>query len=159
LTDGGSAKSEKFTFKLNQQCGKYTPVRLHWLNRLGGYDSFNFNYKSEVKTGVERASFVKQHHTFTGDSWEYNKASRGVTQFDTQTDKMLTVNTGYLTDEQSVWMEDMFASPVIYIERSNELIAVNINGRSIKQQTSLNDKLIQYSFELEYALTNIRQRG
>jgi len=42
---------------------------------------------------------------------------------------------------------------------NNELIAVNIDGRSIKKQTSLNDKLMQYTFDLEYSLRNKRQRG
>lgn len=160
LTDSGNPKSELFTFKLNQECSKYTPVRVQFLNKLGGYDSFNFNYKSEIKTDVTRENYTKQHHVFTGSSWEYDKASRGNVVYDTITSKGVTINTGYLTDEQSIWMtEEFFVSPVMYIESNNELIAVNIDGRSITRQTSLNDKLIQYTFDLEYALTNIRQRG
>ena len=85
--------------------------------------------------------------------------SRGRTQYDTQTNKKVKVNTGYLTDAESVWMESLFSSPTIYEERSNELIAVNIDGSSITKQTSLNNKLCQYSFDLEYSLLNYRQRG
>ena len=43
-------ESEAVTFNLDQQCSKYEPVRLHWLNRLGGIDSFNFNLKSTNKS-------------------------------------------------------------------------------------------------------------
>jgi hypothetical protein len=32
-------------------------------------------------------------------------------------------------------------------------------AKKIGTQTSLNDKLMQYTFELEYALSNNRQRG
>ena len=159
LFGSSSNRSEMFTFKLDQQCSKYEPVRLQWLNRLGGYDSFNFNFKSEVKTGVKRETYDQQPHTFTGTSWEYTKASRGTTQYHTALAKETTVNTGYLDDATSLWMEDLFTSPVVYIESNNELIAVNISGRSINKQTSLNDKLCQYTFDIEYALTNIRQRG
>jgi hypothetical protein len=71
----------------------------------------------------------------------------------------LTVNTDYLTEAESTWMNDLFTSPVVYREVNNELIAMNITGNSIQKKTSLNDKLMQYTFELNYSLTNRRQRG
>jgi hypothetical protein len=71
----------------------------------------------------------------------------------------LKVNTDYLTDAESAWMADLFGSPVIYQEINNELIAVNIDGKSISKQTSLNDKLMQYTFDIDYSMTNTRQRG
>jgi len=155
----GQVISETITFNIDQECSKFDGVRLHWLGRLGGFESFNFNFKSIEKTDIKRKDFRKQHHTWTGSAWEYDKMSRGRTQYDTQTTKKVKVNTGYLTDSESVWMESLFSSPTIYEERSNELIAVNIDGRSITKQTSLNNKLCQYSFDLEYSLLNYRQRG
>jgi len=155
----GSVLSEEITFNIDQKCSKYTPIRLHFLNRLGGYDSFNFNLKSKEETKVKRDSYVQQSHNFTGTSWDYTKASRGRTEFNTEMTEKLTINTDYLTESESAWMGDLFTSPVIYQELNNEMIAVNIDGRSIKKQTSLNDKLMQYEFDLEYSLTNHRQRG
>ena len=152
-------ESEAVTFNLDQQCSKYEPVRLHWLNRLGGMDSFNFNLKSMNKTDVKRESYHQQHHTFTGFVYDYTKASRGQTDFDVQMTEKLTVNTDYLTESESTWMNDLFTSPVVYREVNNELIAMNITGNSIQKKTSLNDKLMQYTFELNYSLTNRRQRG
>jgi hypothetical protein len=69
------------------------------------------------------------------------------------------VNTDFLTDSESEWMEDLFTSPVVYQELNNELIAVTIDGKNIKRQTSLNDKLAQYTFDFTEALVNTRQRG
>ena len=152
-------ESEAVTFNLDQQCSKYEPVRLHWLNRLGGVDSFNFNLKSIDKTDVKRESYHQQHHTFTGFTYDYTKASRGQTDYDIQMTEKLTVNTDYVTEDESIWMEDLFTSPVLYREVNNELIAMNITGKSIQKKTSLNDKLMQYKFELNYSLTNRRQRG
>jgi len=154
-----SILSEIITFNIDQKCSKYTPVRLHWLNRLGGYDAFNFNLKSEEESKVTRNSYVSQPHTFSGTSWDYTKASRGRTEYNVETQEMLTINTDFLTESESTWMNDLFTSPIIYQELNNELIAVNIDGRGIKKQTSLNDKLMQYTFDLEYSLRNKRQRG
>jgi hypothetical protein len=56
-------------------------------------------------------------------------------------------------------MEDLITSPSLYIEENNELIAVNLDARRIQRKTSLNDKLMQYTFELSYSIKNRRQRG
>lgn len=151
--------SEAVTFNVDQQCSKYEPVRLHWLNKLGGIDSLNCNLKSIDKTDVKRESYQQQHHTFTGFAYDYTKASRGQVDYDIKMTETLKVNTDYLTEAESIWMQDLFTSPVVYRELNNELIAMNITGKSIVKKTSLNDKLMQYTFDLNYSLENRRQRG
>ena len=85
--------------------------------------------------------------------------SRGVTDYHVMTQDKLTVNTPFLTEAESVWMNDFASSPVVYQEVNNELIAMSGKPKMIAKQTSLNDKLMQYTFELDYSLTNNRQRG
>ena len=159
LWDTTTVIGEVVTFNVSKNCSKYTPIRLHWMNRLGGFDAFNFDMKSEGSTKVDRKSYHQQHRTFTGAGWSYDKMDRGRTEYDIQTTKKKTINTGYINDLESVWMESLFTSAVVYQELNNELIAVNIDGRSIKEQTSLNNKLSQYTFDIEYSLTNYRARG
>lgn len=159
LTKTGSAKSELVTIYIGQKCTKYTPVRLHWLNRLGGFDSYNFNYKSEETTGIDRQTYRQQPRTFTGTRWNYSSMSRGLTDYSVHTSKSLTINTDFLTDSESAWMEELVTSPVVYRELNNELIAVNVTDKNIRKMTSLNDKLCQYTFSIEESLMNTRQRG
>jgi len=156
---GNAEKQEEFTFYIDAKCSKYTPIRLHWLNRLGGFDSFNFNLKSEQETDINRSTYMQEEHRFTGTSWVYDSMSRGETDYHISTQDKLTVNTDYLTETESTWMNDLFTSPVIYQEINNTLIAVNGKPKNVRKQTSLNDKLMQYTFKLDYSLTNNRQRG
>jgi hypothetical protein len=160
LEDNTNAQtSEKVTFNINQTCSKYTPVRVHWLNRLGGYDAFNFYMKSIHQTDINKDKYDQQHHDWTGFAYKYSKSSRGTTDYNVALSKKLTVNTDYLSEAESEWMEDLITSPSLYIEENNELIAVNLDARRIQRKTSLNDKLMQYTFELSYSLKNRRQRG
>lgn len=159
VVTGAGEQSETVTFYVDSKCSKYTPIRLHWLNRLGGFDSYNFNMKSMEETDIKRATYLQEEHNFTGTSWEYNSASRGQTDYHISTQDKLTVNTDYMTEAESIWMNDLFTSPVVYQEVNNELIAMAGKPKMIKKQTSLNDKLMQYEFEMDYALTNNRQRG
>lgn len=157
LTTSGT--SQTITYYINQRCSKYTPIRLHWLNRLGGFDSFNFSLKSTKKTEIERETYRQEHHRFTGNQWIYDSSSRGLTDYHVSNMQKLTVNTPFLTEDESVWMEDFATSPVIYQEVNNKLIAMSGKPKKIAEQTSLNDKLMQYTFDLDYSLTNNRQRG
>ena len=155
----GATNQEEFTFYIDAKCSKYSPIRLHWLNKLGGFDSFNFNLKSEEETDIKRATYLQEEHSFTGTNWEYETSSRGRTDYHISTQDKLTINTDYLTDAESAWMGDFASSPVIFQEVDNQLIAMSGKPKRIKKQTSLNDKLKQYTFELDYSLTNNRQRG
>ena len=160
LEDNSNAQtSEKVTFNINQTCSKYNEVRVHFLNRLGGYDAFNFYLKSIHQTDIKKDKYDQQHHDWTGFAYKYSKSSRGTTDYNVALSKKLTVNTDYLSEAESEWMEDLATSPSVYIEENNELIAVNIDPRKIQRKTSLNDKLMQYTFELSYSIKNRRQRG
>lgn len=159
VTLQGTNLQKTVRYYIDSKCSKYEPIRLHWLNSLGGFDSFNFNMKSEEETDIKRATYLQEEHHFTGTNWEYNSASRGRTDYHISTQDKLTVNTDYLTEAESTWMKDLFTSPLIYQEVRNELIAVSGKPKRIKKQTSLNDKLMQYEFDLDYSLTNNRQRG
>ena len=160
LEDNTNAQtSEKVTFNINEVCTKYNEVRVHFLNRLGGYDAFNFYLKSIHQTDIKKDKYDQQSHDWNGSSYTYTKKNRGTTDYNVSLKKKLTVNTDYLTEEESVWMEDLITSPSAYIDENNELIAVNLDARRIQRKTSLNDKLMQYTFELGYSIKNRRQRG
>jgi len=160
LEDNTNAQtSERFTFNINPPCSKYDGVRVHFLNRLGGYDAFNAYLKSINVTDIKKDKYDQQHHDWNGWTYDYSKKSKGSTDYNVGLRKRVTINTDYLTDSESVWMEDLASSPSLYIEENNELIAVNIDPKRIVRQTSLNEKLCQYTFELIYSLKNKRQRG
>lgn len=157
LSNGNT--QEVTRFYINAKCSKYEPIRLHWLNPLGGFDVMNFNMKSEEETDINRSTYLQEEHTFTGTNWQYDTRSRGTTDYHITTQDKLTVNTDYLTEAESVWMADFAASPVIYQEVNNQLIAMSGKPKMISKQTSLNDKLMQYTFKLDYSLMNNKQRG
>ena len=159
VTVSGGDTQESIRFYIDAKCSKYEPIRLHWLNRLGGFDSFNFNLKSEEETNIKRATYLQEEHNFTGTNWEYTSQSRGTTDYHITTQDKLTINTDYLTEAESTWMNDFASSPVVFQEVNNTLIAMSGKPKMIGKQTSLNDKLMQYTFELDYSLTNNRQRG
>ena len=51
-----SGATETFTYNIVERCSERTPIRLHWFNRLGGYDYFDFNQTARDSYNVNRES-------------------------------------------------------------------------------------------------------
>ena len=74
--------------------------------------------------------------------------------------ELIKVNTDYLNDVQSIWMEELLNSPEVYIVNQysdddtggiiNKYIEpVIVTTSSFTRKTVANDKLIQYTIDLE----------
>ena len=160
LADSGSnIISEIFTFIINTDITKYTWYRLHFLNKLGGFDSFDFRYVSRSKINVNRANYKKYAGTETGGTWSYASDERGYSQYDTHIRDSITLNSDWITDAQAAWLEELFTSPAVYLERSDcSLVAINISANSFEIQKKANDKLINIQLDFSYTYDRYRQR-
>jgi hypothetical protein len=73
---------------------------------------------------------------------------------------MIRINTDYLADEDAIWFEDLINSPEVYILNGysssdtfgmvNKYVEpVRVTTSSYTRKSKANDKLIQYTFEIE----------
>jgi len=161
LEDGSSnVISEIFIFKINTEITKYTWYRLHFLNKMGGFDSFDFRYVSRSKINITRNNYKKYTGVESGGTWSYASDERGHSQYDTLIQETITINSDWITDEQAAWLEELFTSPAVYLERSDRsLVAINISTNSFEIQKKANDKLINIQLDFSCAYDRFRQRG
>ena len=76
-----------------------------------------------------------------------------------------TVNTDFISEDENVMFEELMNSPEIYILKGYEettnnydtlnryVTPVRLKGSSFTRKTVANDKLIQYTFEIEKSKT------
>lgn len=140
-------------FNYNPQCSYYPTVRLHWLNKLGAFESFNFIRNSTKSLELERKQFKAPL------SIGYNKSDRLKTNFNTTINDTISINSDWINEEQSVLLEQLATSPVIYLERSaTDFIAVNITNTNYETKKYLDNRsLFNLSFDIEYTYSRYRQ--
>lgn len=76
------------------------------------------------------------------------------------------MNTDYITESESIWLEELINSPEVYILKGytgqtdgtgsalNQYVTpVRLTTTSYTRKTVANDKLIQYTFEVEKTKT------
>jgi hypothetical protein len=141
------------TFSLNTECSQYPTVRLHWMNKLGGFDSFNFNKNTINAMDIERKQFKAPLPI------GYSKQDRLKTNYNTTINDKISINSDWITETESTLLEELATSPVIYLERSaTEFIAVNITNTSYEIKTFLTDrKMFNVTFDIEYTYSRYRQ--
>lgn len=153
ITDTSSNIIANKIFTYTEPCSQYENIRLHYLNKLGGFDVFNFNKNKVHDLDIERKQF-KAPLTIG-----YNKSDRLKTNYNTTINDKITINSDWISEEQSILLEQLATSPIIYLERSpTDFIAINILNSSYEIKTYLTDrKLFNVTFEIEYSYSRYRQ--
>jgi histidinol-phosphate/aromatic aminotransferase/cobyric acid decarboxylase-like protein len=89
----------------------------------------------------------------------YLKSDRLKTNFNTTINDKISINSDWIIEEQSILLEQLATSPVIYLERSaTNFVAVNITNQNYEIKKYLDDrKLFNLSFDIEYTYSRYRQ--
>jgi hypothetical protein len=140
------------TFIIDKSCQKYTPIRLHWLNNLGGFDAFTFTKVSRNFTDIERKMFKKFQPL------NYPKTFRAKTDYYTKFTDTIQINSDGLTDAEWIGLKELLLSPVVMMEYGATYIPVNIKETNYEEKQYVNDRqLSSLSLTLEYTFDNYRQ--
>jgi hypothetical protein len=141
------------SFTYTEECSQYETVRLHWLNKNGAWDSYNFIKNSSRAIDIERKQFKAPLEI------GYAKSDRLKQNYNTTITDRININTDWVSDDVSLMMEQLATSPLIYLERAwNDFVAVNINSSAYEIKKYMTDrKLFNISFDIEYTYNRYRQ--
>ena len=138
----------------------YEGIRLTWLNKFGGWDYYTFNQKSVKSLTTQKSQYTQLGGSWNKQSYRPHGYKGGMKNFRVNAKELIKVNTDYLNDVQSIWMEELLNSPEVYIVNQysdddtggiiNKYIEpVIVTTSSFTRKTVANDKLIQYTIDLE----------
>jgi len=144
---------------ITDDCKGFEGIRLTWLNPYGVWDYYTFTKKSVRSLQTNRTSYTQLGGTWNESTYKINGFSGGKKNFRVNSKELITVNTDYLVDADAIWFEDLINSPEVYMlngfsSDANGMVnkyvePVTVATSSYTRKTKANDKLIQYTFELE----------
>jgi len=153
LANSFVAAVKTITIEIVAKCSKFDTIRLHWLNNLGGWDSYNFTKQSIKAMDIERKQFKKMQ------SIGYSKSDRLKTNYNTTIIDKLQINSDWISDEMADWFQGLLTSPIVYLERGNDnFVSVNITNSSYLIQEYLNGRKIHnLQLDIEYSYNRYSQ--
>jgi hypothetical protein len=153
LANNSNAPVKIITIEIVAKCSKFDTIRLHWLNNLGGWDSYNFTKQSIKAMDIERKQFKKMQ------SINYSKSDRLKTNYNTTIIDKLQINSDWISDEMADWFQGLLTSPIVYLERgADNFVSVNITNSEYLIQQYLNGRKIHnLQLDIEYSYNRYSQ--
>ena len=168
-TQADVISSQKYT--INILCPNlkgYEGIRLTWLNQWGTWDYYTFNMKSTRSISTNRTSYTQLGGTWNESTFKIAGYKGGKKNFRVNSTEKIKLNTDFVTEAEGVWFEELITSNEVYIVNgfqtdqllsalNNYVEPVRLTTSSYVKKTIANDKLMQYTIEIEKSKTERTQ--
>ena len=163
--DTVSSIAQKYTINVNcPNLKNYVPIRLCWLNQWGAWDYYTFTLKSSRTISTQGSTYNQLEGTWNESAFRLNGFKGGKRSFRVNATEKVTMNTDYVNESESEWFEDLINSPEVYMLEGYQtdsafsmlntyVTPVRLTTSSYTRKTIANDKLMQYTFEVEKSKT------
>jgi len=154
----GTNKSELYTINIIDECSKYSNSDIYFVNRLGAVESFRFNKVRRDKYNIMRKQFQSSPYSLNGSSYSYSQSSKSKSNFYTESKETITLNSNWITEEESKWLKELLMSPYIWIMDNGILKSVNIINSDYEVKKHINDKVFNLTIDIETSFIDKVQR-
>ena len=160
--NNGTARRYKFATLYTQECGKFDPMRIAYLNKYGTFDFFNFDLVNKTTLSIEKKGYQRNYDgsIYQADGVVVKNINPVYFTKETQVWKIIS---DYLNDAQSELIRELYSSPLVYLNLVNDnyirpsWIPVKPNATSYEIKKTASDKLFNLELDLEFGLENNRQ--
>lgn len=151
--------TESFYSRWNTLCTPHTIYQLYFKNKWGGYDTFDFIRASQISTSINRSNYKKVMGSFkSSSSYTYNDSDRYNTSFHTSYQENILINSDWITEDESVWLQELLTSPDIRTDiGTNFLVPINIIETEYIQRQAKTDKIFNLQIKIQVSFNEIRQ--
>ena len=148
----GVAISRKLKFV--QKCyPKFKQYNLHFLNRLGGWDTMKFALVNRRSTELQRASYRRNDWQLSGNRMtnidSYNKYNETTLNYAIQHKDKFKLISDWVTYQDYEWLAQLVASTITYIEVQGAYFPVTISSNTYEYKVNSADKIFNFEIDIE----------
>ena len=152
-TTATSATVNLTQYTINRICEpRYDYYKVTFVNRFGVLQDIYF-YLVRRDSSMAKSETYKAHVTTPTGSYDISNHSKQT--FNVVGNDKLTLNTTFLDESYNDVLNDLMLSEKIWITENGQVLPIRITTQTLDKKTSVNDKLIQYTLEFEYAFDRI----
>ena len=133
-------------------CSKYMPMKVTFVNKYGALQDIYFDKKS-TETMTTTVQKYKNNNLSTTGTYS-RTAHQYRTLIKTGQEKMI-LNTGFVDEGMNEPIKQLMLSEQVWMKRGTEYHPIDVSTSSLTFKTKANDKLINYTIEVEHAHEHI----
>ena len=129
---------------------KYEPKKVTFVNKYGALQDMYFFKKSVEKMNVKKESYKSNIlNSLNG----YSTSNHVYRDFNVVGKESVTLSSGFLSEEYNEVFKQMMLSEKVWVtnitEDGEQVLPINVKTSNITYKTSLNDKLVEYTFDFD----------
>lgn len=158
--DSSSATLTSESYTIGSICTKHKVYTVYYMKRCGSIDYMHFSLLSE-ESEAKKVNTVRLNKNYmnTGGSYVSNVYDPEMFVVSTDVTKSITLNSDWITEAQSVLIDDVFTSPLLWLFDGTTYRSVKLKDQNYTYRKTVNEKLFNYTANLEYDTIEQRQRG
>ena len=129
---------------------QYQSYKLTFLNKFGVYQDLWFFKNSKKTLTTTKDEYKSSTYAINEAQYKtFNKVGK----------QKLTINSGFYPESFNEVFTQLLLSELVWIEIDNQTLPINISNSSFNYKTQLNDKLINYTLDIDFAfdlINNVR---
>ena len=145
---------QTYTITFEEICEpKYEAYRVIFKNKFGALQDVWMNKKSVKTMSVNSESYKR--NTLTYSTPTYSTTDHQTLTHNISSVETIKLNSNYIPECLNSAFEELLLSDQIWLESSTETLPVIIKTKRKTEKTGVNDKLIQYELEFDFAFEQI----
>lgn len=153
ITSGVSAQVTVITLEEIEEC-KFSPLNVIFYNKFGALQNVWF-FKKSVTTLNTSSETYKANILDTSPGISYNTSSHQYKTFNVQGRESIRCSTGFIDEQYNEVIRQMMLSEQVWVDNGTDVLPISLNTKSLSFKTGVNDKLIDYTIDFEYAFDKI----
>ena len=122
-------------------------IKVVFMNKFGALQEFHFNKKNTINFSTTQENYESM--LLQANTYNTNKHQKYV--YNKQGSETILLNTGYIDLAQYETMKQLMLSEQVWAVISGTTYPVNVKTNTLTKKTKINDKLVNYSIEMEFA--------
>lgn len=132
---------------------KFTPYKVTFVNKYGAFQDIYFFKKSTERFDVTDESYKRNTISNNTASYSVNQGQRE--RYNTNAKTSITLNTGFVNEDFNSSIEELFLSENVWIRKDGQTLPIIPKSKNLTLKTSVNDKLIDYTIDFDFAFNKI----
>jgi len=136
---------------------KYSPLNIIFYNKYGALQNMWFFKKSTTDINITSETFKNNIIDFdnSGGSPTYSLSKHQEKKFIANGKESITISTGFYPEDHNEIVRQMMLSEQVWVYDGTNTLPINLKSNSLQFKKSVNDKLISYTVEFDYAFDKI----
>ena len=147
------------SFEVVDDCTPFEPVTVSFINQYGAKDYFTFDRRNTRVVNTNRNEYNKATGTWSASSFSIDQQGRGRTVFSSYADTQMTLQSNWMTDEMSTWLEELYVSPSVMAYIDGQWEPVVISSRTYEEKSYARNRMFQHELTIDFANNKKIQRG